>query len=92
MRGWKLFGWVMTVFAFLGAVLNIASFVVIHSVLADFGQDLMASFGYFGADILSAVQIDTRLIFLTLLGALAAATVKLTVGTAILVKRSRRWR
>lgn len=92
MRGWKLFGWVLTLIAFLGAAFNVAGFVVLHAVVTDFGQDLTASLGHVGADLLAAVEIDTRLMFLALLGILAAATLKLVVGTVILVARSRRWR
>jgi hypothetical protein len=89
MRGWKIFGWVMTIVAFCAAALNLASFVIIHSVLADFGQELTASFGYFGSELLSAIEIDTRLVFVTLLGGLAVAAFELAIGTLIVM---RRWR
>ncbi|PWB61429.1 MAG: hypothetical protein C3F17_12955 [Bradyrhizobiaceae bacterium] len=92
MRGWKLFGWVLTFIAFLGAAFNVAGFVVLHAVVSDLGQDLTASLGHMGADLLAAVEVDARLVFLALLTVFAAATVKLAIGTVILVKRSRRWR
>ncbi len=92
MRGLKIFGFVLAIIAFLGAALNVASFVIIHSVLADYGQDLMASFGHFGADLLSTVEIDSRLIFLALLGTLVAAGFELVIGAVIVMRGSRRWR
>ena len=92
MRGLKIFGFVLTIIAFLGAALNVASFVIIHSALTEFGQDLMASFGHFGADMLSAIEIDARLIFLALLGTLVAAGFELIIGAVIVMRGSRRWR
>lgn len=92
MRGLKIFGFIMAIIAFLGAALNVASFVILHAVLADFGQELMASFGYLGSDLLAAVEIDARLIFLALLGTLVAAGFELIIGALIVMRGSRRWR
>ena len=92
MRGLKILGFVLAIIAFLGAALNVASFVILHAVLADFGQELMASFGWFGADLLAAVEIDARLIFFALLGTLVAAGFELVIGTLIVMRGSRRWR
>ena len=92
MRGLKIFGFVMAIVAFLGAALNVASFVILHTVLADFGQELMASFGYFGPDLLAAVDVDTRLIVLALLGTMVAAGFELALGALVVLRGSRRWR